>query len=62
MAVIVLVMEKKVFQQAVKILTITKQLIVVLTQILVAEQVEIMDQSPLHRMELSWFAIVHLDK
>ena len=61
-AATVLVMDQKVFQQTVKLLTITKQLMAVLTQILVVEQVEIMEQSPLHRMELSWFAIVHLDK
>ena len=46
----VLVMDQKVFQQAVKLQTITKQLIVVLMQIVVVEQVDQMVPLPLEQM------------
>lgn len=46
-------MEQKMFHQMDKLLTITKQSIVVLTQILVVEQVDLMEETPLEQME--WF-------
>jgi hypothetical protein len=50
-AVMVLVMDQKMFHQLELLLTITKQSIVVPTQILVVEQVDLMEETPLEQME-----------
>jgi hypothetical protein len=57
-AVMVQDMEQKVSQRVALLLTITKQSIVVLTQILVVEQVDLMEETPLEQMEWFWFVIV----